>query len=147
MERHLGRIMLAITAVLVLLPRGLLTMRASAVMCRAAAQAVLVGTMHAHSHMLLLAVIRCDYDLLTRSLTVMLAFGIDSPLEFWVPLTVIVGINLIFFQWARSQPEGEFFSEYDERRKKKLFCDGRTLLQQCTYTFKGQQQAAAAVSM
>ncbi|KAG5191042.1 hypothetical protein JKP88DRAFT_12062 [Tribonema minus] len=45
------------------------------------------------------------------------AFGIDSPLGFWLPLTVIVFINLIFFQWARTQPEGEFFGEYDERRK------------------------------
>jgi hypothetical protein len=56
--------------------------------------------------------------LFTAAAAVLLqAFGIDSPLEFWVPLSVIVGINLIFFQWARSQPEGEFFSEYDERRK------------------------------
>ncbi|KAG5180454.1 hypothetical protein JKP88DRAFT_223209 [Tribonema minus] len=44
------------------------------------------------------------------------ALGIDNPLAFWVPLTVIFAINLIFFQWARTQPEGEFFGEYDERR-------------------------------
>ncbi|CAN0383887.1 unnamed protein product, partial [Phaeothamnion confervicola] len=45
------------------------------------------------------------------------ALGFDNSSEFWLPLTVLFGINLIFFQWARTQDEGDFFSEYDQRRR------------------------------
>eukprot|EP00903_Cladosiphon_okamuranus_P015930 g14715.t1 len=48
--------------------------------------------------------------------------GTGEPLGFEnyeaviVPLFLLVSINLLFNNWAKDQPEGDFFAEYDERR-------------------------------
>ncbi|CAM9168143.1 unnamed protein product [Choristocarpus tenellus] len=44
------------------------------------------------------------------------ALGIENSTLLFVPLTVLVGINIIYFQWAKKQPKGDVFGEYDERR-------------------------------
>ena len=40
----------------------------------------------------------------------------ESPLFFWLPLFTVFFVNVIYFQWSKTQADGDFFGEYDERR-------------------------------
>ncbi|CAB1119409.1 unnamed protein product [Ectocarpus sp. CCAP 1310/34] len=42
--------------------------------------------------------------------------GFENAQAVVVPLFFLVSINLLFNNWAKDQPEGDFFAEYDERR-------------------------------
>ncbi|CAM9875251.1 unnamed protein product [Laminaria digitata] len=42
--------------------------------------------------------------------------GIEETKGLIIPLFFLVSINLLFNNWAKDQPEGDFFSEYDQRR-------------------------------
>eukprot|EP00752_Nemacystus_decipiens_P012687 g11240.t1 len=42
--------------------------------------------------------------------------GFENKEAIIVPLFFLVSINLLFNNWAKDQPEGDFFAEYDERR-------------------------------
>ncbi|CAM9542468.1 unnamed protein product [Discosporangium mesarthrocarpum] len=44
------------------------------------------------------------------------ALGIENSNLLFLPLVTLVGINIIYLQWAKNEPEGDFFSEYDQRR-------------------------------
>ncbi|CAM9561258.1 unnamed protein product [Hapterophycus canaliculatus] len=41
--------------------------------------------------------------------------GFENAQAVIVPLFFLVSINLLFNNWAKDQPEGDFFAEYDER--------------------------------